>query len=476
MKRLKESSSPKKLAVHRARVLMAVALLYAFNLNGFTEETKQATTPNPERALAELRALAERGDGGAEFELALRYAKGEGVAQDFKEVHRWLSKAGEHGAIKEELFRELFRYCRGAAERGEAEAQFILANCYRVGVGVDKNRAEGLKWLQKAAEQGLSNAQLALGLNYECGEGVAEDKGEAVKLYRKAADQGNADAQYNLGSAYDKGNGVPQDFSEALKWYRRAADHGNRHAYCAVGEMYMKGRGGVTQDSVEAARWFCKAYDEGDGYAIVTLLYPLGYGSLPDGLDESKVIAFYAAAAEHGVAKQQYFMGTHYISKGDYEKALQYLGKAAEQNCTEAQYALGRMYEQGQGTPQNFVKAAVWYGKAAEQGSTVAQIRLGMCYLLGHGVEENHLEAYKWESLAAASGNEISVKSRDLILKELTSEQIAEGQRRAAAFVPKESDSEKLLRKAKEEPAAAFLEVYYENLARNIMKDAEKKL
>jgi len=78
----------------------------------------------------------------------------------------------------------------------------------------------------RRAEKGDANAQFVLGLKYDTGKGVRQDYAEAAKWYRKAAEQGYAEAQFNLGTMYDEGRGVQQDYAEAAKWYRKAKDQG----------------------------------------------------------------------------------------------------------------------------------------------------------------------------------------------------------------------------------------------------------
>ncbi len=78
----------------------------------------------------------------------------------------------------------------------------------------------------RRAEKGDANAQFVLGLKYDTGKGVPQDSAEAAKWYRKAAEQGHAEAQFNLGILYDEGRGVRQDYAEAVKWYRKAKDQG----------------------------------------------------------------------------------------------------------------------------------------------------------------------------------------------------------------------------------------------------------
>jgi tetratricopeptide (TPR) repeat protein len=103
---------------------------------------------------------------------------------------------------------------RRAAEGGQPKAQCCLASCYRNGLGVSKDEVEAVKWCREAAKKGIAEAQFWLGFYYSQGL----DAAEGARWYRKAAEQGHAGAQNNLGYCYAFGNGVPKDCVEALKW------------------------------------------------------------------------------------------------------------------------------------------------------------------------------------------------------------------------------------------------------------------
>jgi len=68
-----------------------------------------------------------------------------------------------------------------AAERGDAEAQFMLGVYYHKGMGGTMDEESAIRWYRKAAEQGHSEAQFALGVCYDNGQGVAADGVEAYK-------------------------------------------------------------------------------------------------------------------------------------------------------------------------------------------------------------------------------------------------------------------------------------------------------
>ena len=62
----------------------------------------------------------------------------------------------------------------------------------------------------------------------------------------------------------------------------------------------------------------------------------------------------------------------------DYTKTAAWFYRAAKQGDVPAQYALGRLYDLGQGVPLDYARAAYWWRKAAKGGDTGAQNDLGV--------------------------------------------------------------------------------------------------
>jgi TPR repeat protein len=113
--------------------------------------------------------------------------------------------------------------CLRLANRGNVGAQRNLAAVYELGQGAPQDYTEAVKWYRKAAEQGDASGQSSLGAMYSNGQGVPQDDKEAVKWFRRAADQGSANGQRNLGLMYEAGRGVPQDYVLACLWFNLAA-------------------------------------------------------------------------------------------------------------------------------------------------------------------------------------------------------------------------------------------------------------
>lgn len=148
------------------------------------------------------------------------------------------------------------------AKAGDAEAQLSLAILYAKGDGVPQDYAAAAKWFRAAAERGLMRAQYDLGVLYERGRGVPLDYQEAVTWYRKAAEQNHPLAQYNLAVAYTKGHGVRQNFFEAAVWYHRAAAQGVVAAMVNLAILYERGEG-VESSTVDAYAWYRAAARRG---------------------------------------------------------------------------------------------------------------------------------------------------------------------------------------------------------------------
>jgi uncharacterized protein len=100
----------------------------------------------------------------------------------------------------------------------------------------------------------------------------------------------------------------------------------------------------------------------------------------------------------------------------------------AEDGDSAVQYNLALMYEYGNGVLQDYKEAIKWYTLAAEQGDAMAQNNLGVMYENGHGVLQDNVIAHMWYNIGAANGNELVGKNRDIIAKNMTSEDISKAQ------------------------------------------------
>jgi hypothetical protein len=123
----------------------------------------------------------------------------------------------------------------------------------------------------------------------------------------------------------------------------------------------------------------------------------------------ANAIDWYRTAAEQGNSDAQYALGVMYADgqgvPQNYTQAVEWYRKAAERGNANAQSSLGLAYLNGQGIPRDYAKAVQWLGKAAEQGSTASQYDLGIMYADGQGVPQDYANAAQWYRKAAEQGN-----------------------------------------------------------------------
>jgi uncharacterized protein len=153
--------------------------------------------------------------------------------------------------------------------------------------------------------------------------------------------------------------------------------------------------------------------------------------------------------ASHGDAEAQFSLGVRFAREGaaqDYAQAAHWYLKAADQSHSLAQFNLGIMYASGQGMPRDEVKSMVWMQKAADAGDAGAQYNIGLRHHrasldgLPEAAPESRILAYKWLQLAAAQGYRGSAAAWAFVAMKMTREDVADGGRRIAAFVPAQAN------------------------------------
>ena len=87
---------------------------------------------------------------------------------------------------------------------------------------------------------------------------------------------------------------------------------------------------------------------------------------------------------------------------------------------------------------QDFTTAAQLYRSLAEQGRASAQHALGKMYENGEGVPRDYVQAYMWFSLSMAAGQgDYAAHGRSDVMKKMTPAQIAQGDRLVSEWKPK---------------------------------------
>jgi TPR repeat protein len=183
---------------------------------------------------------------------------------------------------------------------------------------------------------------------------------------------------------------------------------------------------------------------------LVAITFALGlHGSAMAGFTEganaynarnySLALKEVAPLAKAGHADAQHLLGLmYYMGRGvprDYKQAMLWHRKAALLGKADAQYVVGAMYYTGNSVPQDQKQAVSWFRRAAEQGHAEAQHALGLMYRYhAAGMPQDVVLAYVLWSLASAGGNMNATEQRAAILRQMTQEQIEEGQAMSRAW------------------------------------------
>ena len=318
-------------------------------------------------------------------------------------------------------------WCRDAAQKGYAVAQYSLGQLYRHGqfgpegaqysLGqfsrhgrfipeVAEEDSDPVQWYRKAAEQGHKKAQYQLGLLYEAGRGVTQNATQAVQWYRWAGQQGDPDAQYRLGDLYFFGSGLARSDVHATEWYRRAAEQGHDDAQCCLASLHLFG-GGVAQDYTVAAKWYQEAAKQDHAVAQCVLGDLHHSGS---GVEQNLAVgARWYKRAEESVEEEPWvysFSRSH--DRKPWEERLarmaEWYWEGAKRGQPEAEFLLGRLHDLGILVVRDHSVAAGWYRKAAGKGHAGAQFRLGRAYSKGFGLEQDYDVAVEWYQRAAEQG------------------------------------------------------------------------
>jgi ankyrin repeat protein len=130
-----------------------------------------------------------------------------------------------------------------------------------------KNYADAAQRLRELADRGDPQAQYMLASLYRVGLGVQVDQAQARVLLLSAAQKNNADAAYSLATSL--ANEEPRDLAQARVWVKRAADGGHLRARAAVQRgalplQFLPQKDLGDPDVRRAALWLAAQHDDAE--------------------------------------------------------------------------------------------------------------------------------------------------------------------------------------------------------------------
>jgi hypothetical protein len=295
------------------------------------------------------------------------------------------------------------------ADSGDSEALYTIGQSYLYGWNnLVKDERKAFDYFIKSASKNNDKGQNALGVCYKYGNGTDKNLIKAVEYYTKAADNGNRKAQFNLADSYQYGEGVNKDLAKAFSFYMLSANQDYNLAQYQVGLFYFSGKN-VEKDMLKAKDWFDKAIVNCENVSIlngVASFYKIGYVVQ----DYNKAFELYSKSAALGSSSANLELAAMYNSNNygmrNYQKAAEIYQKYADLGDVQCMMDLAFIYGIGDGTlSQNYPKSLEFYKKAAAQNNSKAQVAIGLYYENGYGVDVNNEEAMKWFHIAESNGN-----------------------------------------------------------------------
>lgn len=214
----------------------------------------RGTSVDAINALTCYETAAAQGITQAMYALGWCHANGIGTEENPLEAINWYAQAAAHGHSSGQVLKDMMgrtplpssiRQLQKLADRGDAMAQYQLAQCLEQGVGIPQDPRAAYMGYHYAVNLGSKQAIRALGRCYEQGIGTVKNLAAAAWWYQKAVDQGDSVMMYTLAQrALDgsvrltdsgiripkSGDAVTPDREWAAELLSRAADLGNMAA------------------------------------------------------------------------------------------------------------------------------------------------------------------------------------------------------------------------------------------------------
>lgn len=346
------------------------------------KEREETSMADESHSATEYIKSAEAGDSKAQYNLAVCYANGEGVEQDFEKAMFWWQKA---------------------AEQGDVDAQSAIGRLYLKGLGVEVDMDKAFEWTERAAKGGCADAMANLGiLYYVMGWGVETNLDKSGEWLIKAAENGVTEAMSLLSTYYEMGFVVEKDVQKAFEWAMKAAELGDAGAQKQVGDFYLNVNVQVVEKNPEEAfKWYLKSAEQecAKGEFAAANCYLDGVGVEKD---VSKGIQFLMNASYHGDSDAMYRLGNICLISDKTDDAITLFKKSAELGNQDAQLKLFAFYYK-----DNTAEAIQWLEKGLEnredEASAAQAAALGLWYSASEHLDRE--KSFKWLSVGAEKGS-----------------------------------------------------------------------
>jgi TPR repeat protein len=310
-----------------------------------------------------------------------------------------------------------------AAEQKNADALFIIADMYRFGLGVKKNKVTAIKFYERAYLAGKKNAAWELAGMY-----INIDVEKSVEWKRKAEldieAAGAADYFENGSDAVEK-----KDYATAVVEFRKGAENGDENSIAEVIWFLLtrSKEANVAEEKgyIEAIKWAQKLNTMGVETRASNILLGAAEAYF-DGDEEFDVPNGYLKATR---LIRDLIEITNPLSDAERERVI---GISLQ--------GLDKIVGENSGTPKEKLAIVDLMHHPIIAANSKVQLRLGEIYEEGlAGMKADYVQAHMWYSIAASSGSSEGKFKRKSIEASMRPTQITKSQEMAHEWKQKHS-------------------------------------
>lgn len=253
----------------------------------------------------------------------------------------------------------MFEYAMRSARKGNFYGQYLIAHCYYLGFGVEKDDDKAIEILKDLSKKDFAPAILRLGRDHLFGFAQKKNVRRAKRLLERGQELGHAECIDQIGSSLIDGDLGEMDLEQGRKLAVQALQMGYPNAFETLCHSYLFDYTAQTQiansdnvkKSLEIANYAVKCGNP-LGYNLLGFIYSncaeiLG---LKDGGKLS--IKWLTRAAEMGNVSAMSTLGCNYYYIHDVEEqnidlAWKWYKRSAQGNDSVAEYSLGEMCYDG---------------------------------------------------------------------------------------------------------------------------------
>jgi TPR repeat protein len=368
-------------------------------------------------SLLYMKKASESGYGLAQSQLGAMLLEGKGIQKNQAEALEWIEKsitsmtpddcysdgmAFYRGTTVVKDYALSFRFMKMAAEKDHVLAQAHLTLVYCQGSGVEKNKNEAKKWIEKSIKYLNPEKCYEQGMKFYHGAEVDQEYEFTLLYIQKAAENYHGPSQAQLALMYLEGSGVEKSHDTAIHWIQESMKELKLEDYYHQGMLFYHKIG--FENNCDIALRYLKRASKANAYAQAQLGYMFLNGI---GVKQSNEEAdrWHVIVENNYSGDSRYYRSTiyHYDQGGmqDFSKAFKFYQEELEvinlydklPSNSDALRGIGLLYEYGDGATQDFKKALKYYGRSASHDNMAAYYNIGLLNYYEKGVDQNYKEA-----------------------------------------------------------------------------------